>query len=96
MILKEIFLLIVVTTAINAEYVSYKNYKVYKIVPGSDYEVQILTDLRKQNQYDFWSDIVAIGSDVRIMVAPGKQAEFENYFKSAEIPTRVVIEDVQE
>ncbi|KAJ8723715.1 hypothetical protein PYW07_007695 [Mythimna separata] len=96
MILKEIFFVITVATAISAEYVSYKNYKVYKIVPSTDYEVQILTDLRKENQYDFWSDIVAINSDVRIMVAPGKQAEFENYFKSVEIPAKVVVENVQE
>lgn len=94
--MKELILIIAVATAITAEYVSYKNYKVYKIVPSSDIEVQILMDLEKQNLYDFWSDVVAVESDVRIMVAPEKQAGFESYFKSVNIPVKVVMEDVQE
>lgn len=96
MYFKEIFFIIAAVTAIHAEYVSYKNYKVYKVVPGSDNEVQILMDLRKQNEYFFWSDIVALNSDVRIMVAPEKQLEIEDYFKSVGISTKIVIEDVQE
>ncbi|PZC75271.1 hypothetical protein B5X24_HaOG206503 [Helicoverpa armigera] len=95
---KEIFLVLAISVAItitNAEYVSYDQYKVYKIVPSSDTEVQILLDVQKSNQYLFWSDIVAKNSDVRIMVAPAKQVEFEKYFESVNIPMRVVIEDVQ-
>ena len=94
--IKELILIIAVATAINAEYVSYRNYKVYKIVPSSDTEVQILMDLQKQNLYDFWSDVVTVQSDVRILVAPEKQADFEKYLKSVNIPAKVIMEDVQE
>ncbi|XP_075983179.1 uncharacterized protein LOC142981269 [Anticarsia gemmatalis] len=93
---KEIFYLIAFATVINAEYVSYENFKVYKTVPVSDNEVQILTDLRKQNEYMFWSDIISLNGDVRIMVAPEKQNAFEKYVESVGITTRVVIENVQE
>lgn len=93
---KEIFFILAVVTAINAEYVSYENYKVYKVVPGTDNEVQILLDLQKNVDYVFWSDIIAKNSDVRIMVAPKNQEEFENYFKNVGIPTKVAIDNVQE
>uniref|UniRef100_A0A2A4J379 Zinc carboxypeptidase A 1 n=1 Tax=Heliothis virescens TaxID=7102 RepID=A0A2A4J379_HELVI len=95
---KEMFLVLAISLAItvtNAEYVSYDQYKVYKIVPSSDAEVQILLDVQKSNQYYFWSDVVALNSDVRIMVDPAKQVEFEKYFESVKIPARVVIQDVQ-
>ncbi|CAH1637893.1 unnamed protein product [Spodoptera littoralis] len=95
MILKEIIFLVVLVAAVNADYVSYKNYKVYKIVPKNENEVQILLDLRKQPQYYFWNDIVSLYSDVKIMVAPKNQEEFENYFKSINIPAEVVFNDVQ-
>lgn len=92
----KIIFLIAITTAINAEYVSYDNYKVYKIVPDNENEVQVLIDLKKQLEYMFWSDVVSVNSDVRIMVAPEKQAGFEKYFEDVGISTRVVIENVQE
>ncbi|CAH0594395.1 unnamed protein product [Chrysodeixis includens] len=93
---KEIFLILAVVAAINAEKVSYENYKVYKVVPGADNEVQILLDLQKNVDYMFLSDIVAKDSDVKIMVAPKDQEEFESYFKKVGIPTKVAIDNVQE
>ncbi|KAJ0173495.1 hypothetical protein K1T71_010644 [Dendrolimus kikuchii] len=91
---KQIFLLIPLIS-ISAEYVSYENHKVYKIIPSSDKEVQILVDLQKQNEYFFWSDIIDISSDVRVMVAPGRQEEFEDYLFSVGITPKIVIEDVK-
>lgn len=75
--------------------VSYENYKVYNIVPKSEAEVQILTDLRKEG-YEFWTEIFEVGNDVRIMVAPAEDEEFSNYVKSVKLDAVVSITNVQE
>ncbi|XP_035449805.2 zinc carboxypeptidase-like isoform X2 [Spodoptera frugiperda] len=95
MVFKEIIFLVVLVAAVNAEYVSYKDYKVYKIVPKDEHELQVLTDLRKQPEYIYWNDIVSLYSDVKIMVAPEYQQDFETYFKTVNITAEVVFNDVQ-
>ncbi|XP_073950183.1 zinc carboxypeptidase-like [Choristoneura fumiferana] len=75
--------------------VSYENYKVYNIVPKSEAEVQILTDLKKEG-YEFWTEILEVGNDVRIMVAPAEDEEFSNYIKSVKLDAVVSITNVQD
>ncbi|CAB3249417.1 unnamed protein product [Arctia plantaginis] len=94
--LKEIIFLSIIVSAIHAEYVSYDNYKVYKVVPKTDNDVQIIMDVEKHKEYMFWTDIISLDSDVNIMVAPEKQSEFEKYFKDVNISASVVIQNVQE
>uniref|UniRef100_A0A1E1VZW2 Zinc carboxypeptidase A 1 n=1 Tax=Pectinophora gossypiella TaxID=13191 RepID=A0A1E1VZW2_PECGO len=92
MILKLIcvvFALIVVSNAI-----SYENYKVYKVVPTSEQQVQILTDLRKSG-FEFWNDIISVGSDARIMVPPENNEEFVKYSASVGLNVTLTISDVQ-
>lgn len=83
------------TSIISANYVSYKHFKVYKVIPENDKEVQVLNDLQKQNEYNFWTDIVTVGSAVRIMVTPEKVANFQDYMTNVGIKAQVVVEDVQ-
>ncbi|XP_072929534.1 uncharacterized protein [Epargyreus clarus] len=83
------------TRLLGANYVSYKNYRVYKIVPETDKHVQVLIDLQKQKEFFFWSDIIDLGNKVRIMVAPEKFGDFEEYLTRVGIKTEVIISDVQ-
>lgn len=94
MVLKVIFVLlgfIVINNAMK----SYENYKVYNIVPNNENQVQILTDLKKDG-YDFWSDVVTVDNDVRIMVPPHKDEEFVKYVQSVGLNADLRITNVQE
>ncbi|CAH0728592.1 unnamed protein product, partial [Brenthis ino] len=77
-------------------YVSYENYKVYKVVPETAKQVQILTDLRKEPHYNFWTDIINIGEDVKIMVSPSQDEELAKYLRSVEMDPVLAISNVQD
>ncbi|XP_052756711.1 uncharacterized protein LOC113520958 [Galleria mellonella] len=74
---------------------SYEHFKVYNVVPKTDVQVQYLTDLRKEN-YDFWTDIIEIDSNVRIMVSPEQADELVQYSKSVGMDIQLSIHNVQE
>ncbi|KAL4702766.1 hypothetical protein ACJJTC_002306 [Scirpophaga incertulas] len=78
-----------------SEYVSYNEQKVYKVLPSSKKHVDVLNDMRNQNEYMFWIDQSVIGRDDRIMVRPEKQQKFEKSMHDAGINFEVVIDDVQ-
>ncbi|XP_023950749.2 zinc carboxypeptidase-like [Bicyclus anynana] len=94
MILKIIILALIFSTSCEA-YKSYENYRVYKIIPKTKEHVDILTDLRK-GEYYFWSDVIKIASDVRIMVPPDKVAVFVKYTTSVGLEPVLTISNVQE
>ncbi|XP_028031427.1 zinc carboxypeptidase-like [Bombyx mandarina] len=75
-------------------YRSYENYKVYNVVPTSEIHIQMLGDLKKAG-YDFWTDILTIGGNARVMVAPEQEQEFVNYAHSVGLKPNVTISNVQ-
>lgn len=91
---KELFLIVALLATVYAEYKSYKNYKVYKTVPESKDGVEVLKELRR-NGWFFWNDI-SVNSDVKVMVAPERQKEFEDKLSAAGLSSQVIIEDVQQ
>ncbi|XP_045776148.1 zinc carboxypeptidase-like [Maniola jurtina] len=93
--LKITVLVFIFAITLTEAYKSYENYKVYKIVPKTTEHVQVLTDLPKEEYY-FWSDIVKIDSDVRILVSPNKNTEFVKYMASVKIEPVLAISNVQE
>lgn len=95
MILKLLIIYLISITACKA-YVSYENYKVYKVIPETENQVQILTDLRKEPYYNFWTDVIKIGEDVRIMVSPSKNEELAKYLRNVEMEPVIAISNVQE
>ncbi|KAM3960500.1 uncharacterized protein ACR2FA_005409 [Aphomia sociella] len=74
---------------------SYNNYKVYNVIPKSEVQVQYLTDLRKEG-YDFWTDVIDINKEVRIMVSPEQADEFVKYSTSVGMEAELSINNVQE
>nr|UPI76680.1 M14 metal carboxypeptidase 3 [Antheraea yamamai] len=97
MYLKHIFfILYFIFTITKSEYVSYRKYKVYKVIPETEKNVQILVDLQKNNHFTFWSDTIEIGSNVRIMITPEEQKEFEDYMNNVGMNFSIAINDVQD
>lgn len=91
---KEVFLAFAIITTVHAEYKSYRNYKVYKTVPESEKEVELFKELSRTG-WHFWSDTISVDGDVRVMVAPERQKEYENVLAKAGISCHVIIQDVQ-
>ncbi|KAJ0173496.1 hypothetical protein K1T71_010645 [Dendrolimus kikuchii] len=75
--------------------VSYDNYKVYSVVPSNEVQVQRLTDLMKEG-YEFWSEVLVVGQDTRIMVSPEQEKDFVEYSKSIGMEALLKIANVQE
>ncbi|XP_049878169.1 zinc carboxypeptidase-like [Pectinophora gossypiella] len=91
----KLLILAVALCIVNAEYKSYEGYKVFKIVPEAEKDVKILKGLEKVTEYQFWTDVIQIGEDVRIMVSPEKLSKFEEYLTAQGIKASIAIEDVQ-
>lgn len=76
-------------------YKSYTNYKVYRVVPKTDEQWKFLKELQDQ-KFDFWTDKYVAGNDVRIMVAPEEDGDFNSLMKSVKLVPEVSVENVQE
>nr|XP_034834187.1 zinc carboxypeptidase-like [Maniola hyperantus] len=90
-----IFLVIVVNTS--SEYVSYKNYKVFKLHPKTEEQVEVLRKLQDTEGYSFWTlfDYVKVDREVRIMMDANKEKDFENHMKSVGLDATKTVDDVQ-
>ncbi|XP_045486057.1 zinc carboxypeptidase A 1 [Pieris rapae] len=87
-------LLILNVLILTTAYKSYENYKVYKVIPESDTQLQILTDLKKSG-FDIWTEVPMIGKDVRILVSPAQENDFVDYMKGVGLGIEVAIKNVQ-
>merc|ERR1711981_1111410 len=78
----------------NGAQVSFKGYRVYRAVPGTDEAVQALHRLHMDNpHYDFWTEVV-LGRPADIMVAPDRVEDLQMELHLASIPYSIMIEDV--
>lgn len=95
MFYRILFSLTIAFVFTNAEYVSYREFKVYNIIPTNEKEVKLLRDLDKNGHYMFWTDRIQEQFEVKIMVKPEKQKEFEDHLTSQGVNIKMVIDDVQ-
>lgn len=91
----RILVLLIAFVFTNAEYVSYKDFKVYNVIPTNEKEVKILMDLNLNGHYSFWTDRIQEYHEVKIMVKPEKQKEFEDHLTSEGVNIKMVVDDVQ-
>ncbi|XP_033123569.1 carboxypeptidase A1-like [Anneissia japonica] len=92
--------LLVLATAIvlcSAEPRKYDGYKLLRITPTNENEIQMLTKLKSviQDKVDFWKDIRVAGSPVDIMVPPQMVATVLAITKEYNLIVDIVIEDIQ-
>lgn len=95
MFYRILFLFTIAFVFTNAEYVTYKDFKVYNVIPTNEKEVKLLRDLNQNGHYMFWTDRIQENFEVKIMVKPEKQKEFEDYLTSEGVDMKMVIDDVQ-
>lgn len=79
----------------NGDYVSYKDYKVYNVVPTNKGDVKLLMELKENGHFSFWTDRIQENYEVKIMVKPEKQKEFEDHLTSAGLNIEVAVDNVQ-
>ncbi|KAJ2953493.1 hypothetical protein O0L34_g1091 [Tuta absoluta] len=71
------------------------NLEVYKVVPKTEKDVKVLKDIKTHSAFQFWTETIRKGQDVRIMVAPENLVDFEARLKAVEGEVKVAITDVQ-
>ncbi|XP_037963440.2 zinc carboxypeptidase [Plutella xylostella] len=90
-----ILALIGLTISANATKLSYENFKVYNVVPKTEDDVNYLTGLHDKEGYDFWTEHIKAGSNVRIMVYPQIEEEFVAYCKTNGMDIEISVPNLQ-
>lgn len=75
----------------------YNNYKVFRMVPSTETQLEFLQEL--ENGYDgfsFWDSPSIVNKQVDLMIAPHKLPEFYEKMAQIDIPYQIHINDVQE
>ncbi|KAL0868943.1 hypothetical protein ABMA27_007271 [Loxostege sticticalis] len=93
-LLQFLFILALSVTVI-AEKKSYDGYKLYKVVPKTEKEVEILEEIRDARFADFWNEYFKVNDDVRMLVEPDLQLVVQGRLMHAGVQVSTIIEDVQ-
>ncbi|XP_053613736.1 zinc carboxypeptidase-like [Plodia interpunctella] len=91
----NIVVVLLAVIALSGAKQTFNDYKVYKVVPKNEVQVQQLNDLKKDG-YDFWTDIFEVDNDVRIMVSPAQEKVFVNYTRTVGMQPEITVANVQE
>ncbi|XP_060520849.1 uncharacterized protein LOC132698674 [Cylas formicarius] len=78
---------------------SYEGYKTYEVIPASLEQVEFLSELEYDDQFDFWSDLRRPGFATVIMVEPKAQDEFEKRlsdFQETGLVYKIIVENVED
>lgn len=99
--MKLFYLLFLATLGIAlSEKVSYRNYKVYQIIPKDDAALKALRELEDQSTefstFQFWHGATKVGHEVTLMVAPQTQETIEQMLSDLKVDSRIMIQDVQQ
>ncbi|KAL6434373.1 hypothetical protein ACFW04_006055 [Cataglyphis niger] len=79
-----------------AEKARFNNYKVFRIIPTTEAQVEILRELEEiSDGFSFWETPSFVGRNVDLMVAPHKLPQFYELMAQIGIPHQIHIEDVQ-
>ncbi|XP_071053443.1 zinc carboxypeptidase-like [Onthophagus taurus] len=78
-----------------ASQVRYDNFKVHRVFPKSEDDVEALTKLQENPSYDFWTDGVGLNYTVDIMVPPHLEFNFKDFLCLKNLKSEVYIENVQ-
>jgi len=81
---------------IAAQKATFNNYKVFRIIPTTEIQVNKLQQLEAiPDGFSFWQEPSFVGRNVDLMVAPHKLPEFYEIMAQIGIPYQIFIEDVQ-
>ncbi|CAH2094778.1 unnamed protein product [Euphydryas editha] len=75
----------------------FDNYSVFKIIPETEQQYQILQDIRRDDpRYDFWTDPLPLREFVNVMSSPGDKTYLEDILQKNEIKYEIVMQNIQE
>ncbi|KAJ8682550.1 hypothetical protein QAD02_018342 [Eretmocerus hayati] len=92
--LRHIILVGLITSAF-ATKLSYKNYKVYRIIPGSERDLKLLNKLEEKG-FSYWRSPSRTMQSVDLMVAPEKFSYFEKFMGDHRMKFQLIVKDVQQ
>ncbi|XP_067211704.1 zinc carboxypeptidase [Linepithema humile] len=80
-----------------AQKATFKNYKVFRIIPTTEAQVEILREFQEVSDgFSFWEAPSYVNKQADLMVAPHKLPEFYDAMAQVNIPYQICIDDVQE
>ncbi|KAM0726995.1 Zinc carboxypeptidase A 1 [Formica fusca] len=92
---KVIVLCTILSLAV-AQKARFNNYKVFRIIPTTEAQVEILRELEEiPDGFSFWEAPSFVGRSVDLMVAPHKLPQFYEIMVQIGVPYQVHIEDIQ-
>jgi hypothetical protein len=92
--MRAVILLLACAAAVAVAEKRYDGYKVYRIYPDNDRQVEYLADLRANGYLDFWTDEVRRNA-VDVMVSPDQAHHFRAQLYLHSMRSEVMIDDVQ-
>ncbi|XP_012529192.3 zinc carboxypeptidase [Monomorium pharaonis] len=93
----KITVLCAIVSLAAAQKALYNNYKVFRITPITEKQVEILHELENINDgFSFWDSPSMVNKQADLMVAPHKLPEFYEKIAKIGIPYQLYINDVQE
>ncbi|KAJ8681685.1 hypothetical protein QAD02_017477 [Eretmocerus hayati] len=88
-----IFLALAVFAA--SEKASFQNYKVFRVTPENDQQLELLRQLENLQGYSFWREPSQLSLSSDVMVAPAQLPEFLDLLNSTGLAYETYISDVQ-
>ncbi|KAJ8922113.1 hypothetical protein NQ315_004047 [Exocentrus adspersus] len=73
----------------------YKGYKLYKVVPKTYSQAQLLKEFENDENFDFWTDVRFLNTPVDIMISSQGQNKFNHVLKKENIDYSVLVEDLE-
>ncbi|KAF2892787.1 hypothetical protein ILUMI_13385 [Ignelater luminosus] len=75
----------------------FDNFTVYRVVPRTSKQLEILRRLQENtiDNYNFWTDVGAVGHPVDIMVPPNLKSKFLNFLSTQRFEYKLWINNVQ-
>lgn len=81
---------------VSAKKIRYDNYTLYRIQPRNEEQLQVLTELYKDElRYNFW-DTPSKYVPVNILSSPANKAELETILRKYDIASEVATSNIQE
>ncbi|XP_058805442.1 zinc carboxypeptidase-like isoform X2 [Phymastichus coffea] len=79
-----------------AEKVSFENYQVFRVIPSSAEQLEVLKQLEEQNEgYSFWSGPSELFRAADVMVAPGQLSDFVGLMDELDMRYESYVSNVQ-
>lgn len=93
----DLLIVLLLAITIAGEFVSYKNYKVYRVKPTSKEQLRVLQMFKNNTDVDFWTPVYQESLEpVNIMVSPNFQSEFQQTLSNHEIEYDITVDNAEE